>query len=139
MKKWRRSRLLKQSLFPGRYDFSALLKMNTLREMTAYLLKAYTNYNGTREYFKAYSIAPQLTEKINLPISIVTAADDPIIPPDDFQSLILGKRTEIIMHQHCGHNGFIDGIFKPAWYDRYILELIKVAYCEPLRTVSFMR
>ena len=95
LKKWRRSLLLKQSLFPDRYDFSALLKMKTLREMTAHLLKAYTNYSGTREYFKAYSIPPQLTEKIHLPLSIVTATDDPIIPSDDFQSLMPGKQTEV--------------------------------------------
>ena len=125
LKKWRRSLLIKQDLFPERYEFSALLKMRTLREMTAHLLKTYTNYSGTREYFKAYSIPPELTEKINLPMSIVTATDDPIIPAEDFQNLVPGKQTKISMLQHGGHNGFIDGLFKPAWYDRFLLELIQ--------------
>jgi predicted alpha/beta-fold hydrolase len=120
-KKWRRSLLLKQRLYPEYYDFSSLLKMHSLREMTAYLLKKYTHYTSTQEYFKAYSIPPELTQTIKLPMSIVTAADDPIIPPDDFRSLIPGEQTEILMHQHGGHNGFIDGLFKPAWYDRFIL------------------
>jgi len=124
-KKWRRSLILKQSLYPERYDFSALLKLHSLREMTAYLLKAYTHYGDTHEYFKAYGIPPELTQTITLPMSIVTAADDPIIPSDDFGSLIPGEQTNIILHQHGGHNGFIDGIFKPAWYDRFILELIR--------------
>jgi len=125
LKKWRRSLLLKQSLFPDRYDFSGLIKMGTLREMTAYLLKAYTSYSSTREYFNAYGIPPQLTEKITLPLTIVTAVDDPIIPSDDFQSLIPGEHTNIIMHPHGGHNGFIDGLFKPAWYDRFILDMLQ--------------
>ncbi len=125
LKKWRRSLVLKQKLYPDRYDFSKLLKMRTLREMTAYLLRIYTDYSGTREYFQAYGIPPDLTAKINRPLSIVTAADDPIIPSDDFRSLVPGKQTKIIMHQHGGHNGFIDGLIKPAWYDRFILTLIQ--------------
>ncbi len=125
LKKWRRSLLLKQRLFPDRYDFSTILKMHTLREMTAYLIEQYTHYSGIRDYFQAYSISPELTRMVDLPLSILTAADDPIIPSGDFQRLIPGQQTKIIMHQHGGHNGFIDGIFKPAWYDRFILGLIQ--------------
>ncbi len=127
-KKWCRSLIRKQSLYPDRYDFSMLLKMHSLREMTAHLLSAYTHYSGTHEYFKAYGIPSDLIQNIELPMSIVTAADDPIIPSDDFHNLVPGKQTSIVMHRHGGHNGFIDGLFKPAWYDRYILELIRADY-----------
>ncbi len=42
LKKWRRSLILKQSLYPDLYDFTDILKMESLREMTARLLEKYT-------------------------------------------------------------------------------------------------
>ena len=121
LKKWRRSLILKQTLYPNLYDFSDILKMKSLREMTATLLDKHTHYADTREYFHAYSIQPELTRKITLPLTILTAADDPIIPVQEFQQLKPGNDTQLIIHEHGGHNGFIEGLFKPAWYDRFLL------------------
>ncbi|MDX2447024.1 MAG: hypothetical protein QNK29_07495, partial [Desulfobacterales bacterium] len=64
---------------------------------------------------------PELTRKITLPLTILTAADDPIIPVQEFQQLKPGNDTQLIIHEHGGHNGFIEGLFKPAWYDRFLL------------------
>ena len=122
LRKWRRSLILKQTLYPDLYDFSDILRLKTLREMTARLLEKYTDYADTHEYFRAYSIRPELTRKITLPLSILTAADDPIIPVEGFQRLEPGADTEVIMLEHGGHNGFIEGLFQPAWYDRYLLQ-----------------
>jgi uncharacterized protein len=122
LKKWRRSLILKQTLYPDLYDFSDILKLKTLRAMTARLLERYTDYAGTREYFQAYSIQPELTRQISLPLSILTAADDPIIPIEEFQRLKPSAGTDVIMLEHGGHNGFIEGLFQPAWYDRFLLK-----------------
>lgn len=122
LRKWRRSLILKQTLYPDLYDFSDILKLKTLREMTARLLQKHTGYADTHEYFRAYSISPELTRKITLPLSILTAADDPIIPVEGFQQLKPGIDTHIIMLEHGGHNGFIEGLFHPAWYDRYLVQ-----------------
>jgi uncharacterized protein len=124
LRKWRKSLLRKQGLFPDRYNFSDILKMHSLRDMTAHLLEKHTRFTSTQEYFHAYSIQPELTRRVLLPMTILTAADDPIIPAEDFHRLTPGHSTDIIMHQHGGHNGFIDGLFKPAWYDRFLLNLI---------------
>ena len=121
LKKWRRSLILKQTLYPDHYDFSDILKMKTLREMTARLLEKHTDYASTHEYFHAYSIQPELTRQITLPLTILTAADDPIIPVREFRQLEPGTDTQLIIHEHGGHNGFIDSLFKPAWYDRFLL------------------
>ena len=122
LKKWRRSLVLKQALYPDIYDFSDILKLKTLREMTARLLEKHTDYAGTREYFKAYRIQPELTRQVTLPLSILTAADDPIIPIEEFQRLKPSASTDVIMLEHGGHNGFIEGLFQPAWYDRFMLQ-----------------
>jgi hypothetical protein len=125
LKKWRRSLNLKQALYPDYYDFSDILKMKTLREMTAQLLERYTDYAGTREYFQAYSIQPELTQQISLPLAILTAKDDPIIPIEEFQQLKPSTSSDVIMLEHGGHNGFIEGLFQPAWYDRFLLNLFE--------------
>ncbi len=122
LKKWRRSLNLKQNLHPDLYDFSDILKMKTLREMTARLLERHTDYPGTREYFQAYSIQPELTQEVALPLTILTAKDDPIIPIEEFQQLKPSTSTHVIMLEHGGHNGFIEGFFQPAWYDRFLLK-----------------
>ncbi len=44
LKKWRTSLIKKQTLYPDHYDFSDILKMDTLREMTARLLERHTRY-----------------------------------------------------------------------------------------------
>lgn len=121
LNKWRRSLILKQALYPDRYDFSDILQMGSLREMTARLLEKHTQYTSTHEYFKAYSIQPQLIRRISLPLTILTAADDPILPIEAFQQIKPAANTQIIMPAHGGHNGFIEGLFKPAWYDRFLL------------------
>jgi hypothetical protein len=125
LKKWRRSLILKQALYPERYEFSAILKMRSLREMTARLLDKHTHYADTHEYFHAYSIQPEITQQLTLPLTILTAADDPIIPVQEFQQLKTGTGTQIIIHEQGGHNGFIEGLFKPAWYDRFLLQLFE--------------
>ena len=122
LKKWRRSLTLKQTLYPELYDFSDILKLKTLREMTARLLEKHTDYASTHEYFQAYSIQPELTRKITLPLSILTAADDPIIPIQEFQRFKPSAGTDVIMLERGGHNGFIEGLFQPAWYDRFLLK-----------------
>ena len=121
LKKWRRSLILKQALYPDLYDFSDILKMKTLREMTARLLEKHTRYVSTHEYFHAYSIQPEHTQQITLPLTILTAADDPIIPIQEFQQIEPSASTDVIIHEHGGHNGFIESLFQPTWYDRFLL------------------
>jgi len=122
LRKWRKSLAAKQRLFPNHYNFDDIMHLRSLRKMTARLLETYTHYASTQAYFHAYSIPPELTQIITLPLTILTSSDDPIIPVEDFHALKPGRQTEVIVHDHGGHNGFIEGLFKPAWYDWFLLE-----------------
>jgi len=55
-------------------------------------------------------------------MTIITAADDPIIPVDDFERLQLAPHTRLMIHRHGGHNGFIMGFFSGTWYERFMVE-----------------
>ena len=136
LKKWRRSLILKQTLYPNHYDFSDILKMGTLREMTAKLLESHTRYADTHEYFHAYSIQPEITRQVTLPLTILAAADDPIIPIEEFQQFKPSTSTDIIIHEHGGHNGFIEALFQPAWYDRFLVNRFEADISNRLFTIS---
>ncbi len=125
LRKWRNSLKLKQRLFPEAYNFKEVLKLDTLRKMTDELIHHYSDYSSSHEYFKSYSIPPEAINHLTLPLSIIAAADDPIIPVDDFYAIKTAVGTDLIIHAQGGHNGFLEGIFKPAWYDRYLVDIFK--------------
>ena len=118
LKKWMQSLQIKQGLFPEDYDFSEVYKLNTIMAVTDKMIEDYSDYNSASEYFKGYSILNDAIDDLPVSTTIVTAADDPIIPVDDFYELKLNHRTELIIHPHGGHNGFIDGFFLKSWYEQ---------------------
>ena len=122
LKKWLQSLQIKQGLFPDGYDFSELYKLNTIMAVTEKMIEQYSDYDSASEYFKGYSILNNAIDDLSVPTTIVTAADDPIIPVGDFYELKLNQRTELIIHTHGGHNGFIDGFFLKSWYEQELAD-----------------
>ena len=59
---------------------------------------------------------------LTLPVTIVTAQDDPIIPVRDFYNLKLHPSTELIIHPYGGHNGFLETLTGRAWYQKKIMD-----------------
>ncbi|MEE4263440.1 MAG: alpha/beta fold hydrolase [Desulfobacteraceae bacterium] len=118
LKKWLQSLQIKQGLFPEAYDFSEVCKLDTIMAVTEKMIEQYSDYDSASDYFKEYSILYDAIDDLSVQTTIVTAADDPIIPVDDFYELKLNQRTELIIHSHGGHNGFIDGFFLKSWYEQ---------------------
>lgn len=125
MKKWKQSLRRKQHLYPEQYDFSDVLSLNTIRGMTDRLLDRYSDYPDTRTYFRSYGIYGPDLDRIQIPTTIITAADDPVIPVEDFRTLETAPGTDLIIHARGGHNGFVDSLLGPAWYDRFMLGLFE--------------
>lgn len=117
LKKWRRSLRRKAALFPQLYDFNGLLEIDNLREMTARLLPRYSHYQDPSTYFSGYALKADALTQIAVPTTILTAADDPIIPVTDFHDLALNSITEKIVLPYGGHNGFLMGLLKGCWYE----------------------
>jgi predicted alpha/beta-fold hydrolase len=118
LKKWRQSLQKKQGLFPDVYDFSEMCRLNTIMAVTEKMLERYSGYDSAAEYFKAYSILNDAIYDLVVPATIITAADDPIIPVEDFYDLKLNHHTDLIIHTHGGHNGFIDCFYLKSWYEQ---------------------
>jgi uncharacterized protein len=125
LKKWRHSLALKQQLFPQRYDFSDLMAVGTLREMTERLLARYSTYGSAMDYFKRYTLTNGDLRAIALPTTIITAEDDPIIPVEDFYDLDTGTTTRLIIQAYGGHNGFLAGWRLNGWYEQFMADIFK--------------
>ncbi len=132
MKKWRKSLLKKQSLFPAAYDFSEILKHTSIRVVTEKLLKRYSPYKTASQYFNAYSIKPGDLLNIPVPTTLIAAEDDPIIPASDFHRLKLNSMTNLVLHRRGGHNGFLEGFRLNTWYERNMADLFDRITEKPL-------
>ncbi len=122
LRKWRRSLAIKARLYPDRYDFKDLMTVDSIREMTERLLRRYSPYDSAEAYFRGYTLTGSALAEIRLPTTIVTAADDPIIPVEDFHRLETSPATRLIIQPHGGHNGFLEGWRLSGWYERLMAE-----------------
>lgn len=120
--KWSRSLLKKQAHFPELYDFTDVLQLPTLATMTERMLERYSSYKSAADYFREYAVLGDALVDLTVPTLIITAQDDPIIPVADFYDLKLSPSTQLIVHRYGGHNGFLESVTGPAWYERKILE-----------------
>ena len=118
LKKWRRSLKIKQKRFPDRYDFSSIMQLDSIREMTERLLARYSEYDNAKAYFNDYTITDSDIGKICVPTTIITARDDPIIPIGDFYRLGVNKAVRLMVQPHGGHNGFVNGRRLSGWYEK---------------------
>jgi predicted alpha/beta-fold hydrolase len=123
LKKWIQSLKKKQELFPAIYDFTDLLSLKSIQELTDELLRKYSEFNSAAAYFKKYSLLEDALKDLPVPVTIITAKDDPIIPVEDFYGLELNHRTHLIIHDFGGHNGFVDGFFLKSWYEQKLAEI----------------
>jgi hypothetical protein len=123
MRKWRRSLAVKQALFPNRYDFGPILRLKTIRETTAALLERYSDYPSARDYFKAYTLTGEALSGLPLPATLLTAADDPIIPVADFRRLRLPPSARLAVCRHGGHIGFLEGLRLRSRYEQALPDL----------------
>lgn len=123
LKKWKKSLMRKQELYPQLYDFSGVREHNTILGLTAELLPRYSPFDNPVDYFRTYTLVKDALESIAVPTTIITSKDDPIIPVADFYGLDLNGFTELVVHSYGGHNGFIENYGLYAWYERAMAQI----------------
>lgn len=110
---WLASLRAKERLFPHLYQFDDLVKLPLLCEMTAWLVERYGAHYGSfqtlDEFFAAYTVKNDAFQSLQIPTTIITAVDDPIVPVDDFYVLTPHPLLDIQIHPAGGHVGFVDG------------------------------
>ncbi|HEU4663515.1 MAG TPA: alpha/beta fold hydrolase [Dokdonella sp.] len=105
--KWRESLRRKRALFPEVDWFSADDLASDLRGLTRALVLRHTDFGSLEAYLDGYSIAGDRLRALAVPATILTAADDPVIPVADFRALQLPPQVELDIAEHGGHCGFL--------------------------------
>ena len=121
MRKWRRSLLTKQAAFPDNPYFQlAELKQN-LRGLTEALVLRHTEFDSLESYLDGYSVAGDKLQAMQIPATILTSRDDPVIPVRAFEKLELPANVELDIARYGGHCGFIRGWDMTSFSDDYIV------------------
>ena len=112
MRKWRESLRRKQKVFPDAHRLDGKVRHANMRELTRLLVERYTDFGSLEAYLDGYSIAGQRLLGIRLPVSILAARDDPVIPVSDFLDLCLPPQAELDIAKFGGHCGFFRSLTK---------------------------
>ena len=120
MHKWRRSLQAKQAAFPQHQYFELAELKQSLRGLTESLVKRHTDYASLQDYLDGYSVAGNTLKALQIPATILTARDDPVIPVGAFEKLQLPPHVELDIAGHGGHCGFIRGFGMTSYTDEYI-------------------
>jgi len=120
-RKWASSLRKKQEFFPDRYDYEGWFKQPSMRERTRFLATRYYGFDSLEDYFQGYSVAGQRLAELTIPSSILMAADDPVVPVGDIDSLPENPRLEVEVTAHGGHCGYLKNWKLESWAEDLLL------------------
>ena len=120
--KWMSSLRAKQALFPDTELFSREELEDNLRGLTRSLVLRHTSFGSLENYLNGYSIEGDRLATLRVPATILTAADDPVIPIEDFRKLKLPPNVELDIAAHGGHCAFIRDFSLRSFTEDYIAE-----------------
>ncbi len=103
----------KNKLHPGRYDISCLPKINSVRNFDDTYTAPDGGYKSANDYYARASALPMIPT-IKVPVLIIAAQDDPLVPFSSFRSEKLQlPNVSLLAPRHGGHAGFVARGFAP--------------------------
>jgi len=124
LRKWRRSLERKAAVFPKEYDFGNLSRFRSLREMTDFFVKRYTEFPDLESYLRGYAITGDRLAGLTVPSSLLLADDDPVIPADSAARLARPAALTIHRTRWGGHCGFLADYRLRTWSDDYLVRVL---------------
>jgi len=125
LSKWKGSLRKKQLLFPDRYDFQDILKMQTCMALTEAIMPYYPDFKSYREYFNQYTLLGDVFADLSVPVTIIASEDDPIVTIDDIHGLRESRYLHLSLQSYGGHSGFIDFLPFKCWYEEEIERILR--------------
>ncbi len=122
MQKWRHSLRAKQAAFPQQQYFELSELKQNMRGLTEALVLRHTDFGSLEEYLDGYSVAGSALAGMQIPATILTAEDDPVIPINAFRELQLPPNIELDISRYGGHCGFIRNWGMTSFTDDYIAD-----------------
>jgi predicted alpha/beta-fold hydrolase len=110
----------KDRLAPGAFDLAGLWKVWSIRSFDDRYTAPHHGFEGASDYYHRAS-AMRVIHRVARPALIVSAADDPFVPPHIFDAppVVQNPHIRTIVTRHGGHCGFVA---EPNGYDGYWAE-----------------
>ena len=126
-RKWRGSLRRKRALFPQRHRFDDRTLALDMRALTRWLVEQYTDLGTLENYFDGYAIARDRLAALQVPASLLTSADDPVIDVADFARLQLPTHATVEVAAHGGHCGFLENARCDGFAERWVADRLEAA------------
>ena len=118
----------KVAAFPQRFSAEPLDRIRTVRDFDeAYTAPHFGFRDATDYYYRAASL--RVVDRIQVPALIISAADDPFVPPEPFAHPAVTGNPHIttIVSRHGGHCAFVSAA--NGVHDGYWAEWKAIEYC----------
>jgi predicted alpha/beta-fold hydrolase len=106
-RKWRASLVKKRAAYPHLLHLDDRMLRKRLGPLTQWLVERHTDFGTLENYFDGYTIAGDRLAALAVTAHVLTAADDPVIPVDDFARLALPDCARVEVTERGGHCGFL--------------------------------
>ncbi|QSX79096.1 YheT family hydrolase [Agrilutibacter solisilvae] len=126
-RKWRHSLQRKRALFPNQFELDDDVLGLRMRPLTQWLVERHTDFGTLDRYFDGYAIAGSRLAGLSVPASILTSADDPVIPVADFGALQLPPNAQLEIARWGGHCGFLEGASLEGFAERWVADRLAAA------------
>ena len=120
MKQWRSSLRKKRALFPQLHDFDDSVLAQNMRGLTDWLVQKHTDKADIEDYFDGYAVTGGRLANLQVPVSVLTSADDPLIPVETIKGLQLPAHSTLEIAEYGGHCGFIEGASLRGYAERWV-------------------
>ncbi len=126
----------KAQLYPGIYSLEGMDRVRTIRNFDDWLTAPQFGFRDAGDYYYRSS-ALRVAANISVPTLILTAADDPLVPPETFlDPAITGNQyIRVSVQSHGGHCAFISaGSKERYWAEARIVEFCREIFDQPQPT-----
>jgi predicted alpha/beta-fold hydrolase len=113
---------------PGTWSLTPLPQIRSIRQFDDAFTAPFHGFRDAADYYHRAS-AMRVIDKITVPTLIITAADDPFVPPGPFRerAVVRNRSITVKITEHGGHCGFVeqarDG-YDGYWAEREIVEFV---------------
>lgn len=118
----------KARAFPRKFSLKALPGIRAIRAFDEAYTAPHHGFRDAADYYHRAS-AMRVIDKISVPALIISAADDPFVPPGPFRdpAVVNNRNITVRLTPHGGHCGFVEernGVYDGYWAEREIVNFV---------------
>ncbi len=125
----------KAKYWPGRFDIGKLSSISTVRQFDEAFTAPHFGFDGADDYYYRAS-AMRVIDRLRTPTLIITAEDDPFVPPGPFRDPRVSRHAciRLALCEHGGHCGFVaepTAEYDGYWAEQTIVDFVEKCGPEP--------